>query len=108
MLKVKKIDKKKFIIYLIIIIFMFSGALFFVYKNYQLTKPKKIPDIFIDENNQPIVSASIKKEDIYNEIKRNINNLNLLKSDNYKNLVDNKIEPLKINPGNQNPFEYYE
>lgn len=108
MLKVKKIDKKKFITYLIIIIFMFSGTLFFVYKNYQLTKPKNIRAILIDEGNQPIVNASLNKEDVYKEIKNNFDNFNLLKNDDYKNLIDNKSKPLKISPGNQNPFEYYE
>lgn len=97
---------------------MFLGTLFFVYKNYQLVKEKDSPLALIDENDEPIVNQDENKEPIINQnvdkdnvsknIEINIINFDILNKDNYKTLIDNQVEPLIIEPGNQNLFEYYE
>jgi hypothetical protein len=119
MLKVKKINKNKLISYIVVIVFMFFGTLFFIYKNYELSKQSNLPmillgegenEIIINQNKEKyiVINEEINKNKVNESIDLNIINFDILNNSNYKNLVDNRVEPVNIELGNKNLFEYYD
>lgn len=114
MLKYKKIDKKKLIINVIIMMIMFGGTGFFVYKNYTLTSHKtyerqeEIFDLEDFSHLEPGIETEteVGEED---EVKVNgdILDIKIFDDPKFKALKDNTIEWEEVEAGRENPFEPY-
>ncbi len=111
MFKIPKIQKKKTVIYIIVIIIMFSGTGFFIYKNFSLTSGSSGngSDIFD--------SADLKKIDIdkknglntkNGEKEKTILEYEIFNDPKFQALNDNSVSSTtKVNIGRENPFEPY-
>jgi hypothetical protein len=113
MLVPKKIEKKKLIIYIIIIGVMLSGTGFFIYKNYSITTRKKAPlisnppdlksaeQLDLGASEEVGVGVEIEESD-------QILDIDILSDPKFRALKDNTVEKTsEIPAGKENPFEPY-
>ena len=125
MLSPKKTGRKKMLTSLAIMCFMLFGTIFFIYKNYSLTKGSRVEGPIIDaaeifDNNINIDNIDltnqedeVKQKDVLEKQAEKDIDLENKKSDNYYdflddlkfiNLKDNIIIEEKIIVGKENPF----
>ena len=113
MLKIRKINKKKLAINIVIMTIMFGGTGFFIYKNYALTSHKqyvKQDEIFDLESFldlEPKIEARINDEGEKAELNEEILDMNIFDDPKFKALKDNSIEWEEVEAGRENPFEPY-
>lgn len=109
MLKSKKINAKKMIMYFIIMLVMFGGSIFFLYKNYKLTvgnKFKESRDLFEKEYGELGIVGDGGQEVDVNGYGKNMLDINIFNDPKYSKLKDNTpLKTSEISIGKQNPFE---
>ena len=115
MLIVPKISKKKLAAYIIVMLIMFFGTAYFLYKNYIMTAPgdiSGIPASDVSDFNKSLeseeeIATSTNKEEPGNEesIKENPYYISIFDNPKFQSLIDNSVSS-SSSPviGKENPF----
>lgn len=113
MLKRKKIDKKKLIVYILIMAIMFSGTGFFIYKNYQLTSNRQLTDFSNVFKSDDFINLNLDLDDneeqgaVEEEAESNgVLKINIFKDPKFQALKNSFISSISnMQIGKKNPFE---
>jgi hypothetical protein len=107
MLIASKISKKKLAAYIIIILAMFAGIVYFLYKNYIMTAPSDVREDSTSVETEQIINTGADKEDPSKEenIKDNPYYISIFDNPKFQSLIDNTASS-SSSPviGKKNPF----